>query len=479
MICRSLSCAIVVLLLSSLAMAQKSEDFSTDPNWDALNNRLLPDPLPVIEQSFGYSPNTNHAGGSNGEIGGLTQRSTTPAYYAMKIPTRTFNNKLKASGKFSVTRADGSSGALFGWFNDKAEGWRTPNSLMFRIDGNGDKYWVFIEYGTQHWLTGGMGCFEGERYQTTKTPPFRSDGTAHEWMLEYDPAANGGSGAVIFTLDGKTYTLNVAPEHRADGLELNRFGMLNHMLTGHSIEPWFDDLTVDGEKIDFSKDPGWESGGSQVKFGDRIIRPLHDFGFSPDTNFAGGSGKGEVGGTLWRGEYAQPAYYAARLERLTLNDAFSASGRIAFTRAGSDSGSCFGWFDSTSKQNKTSRDHPSENILGIMIEGPSRIGHYFRPFYNDSTGAGELKPHGPIIRPDGKAHTFAVRYDPSGAGGNGKVIFKLDNDEQTYDLPAGAKRAGASFDRFGFFNLQTKGNHTTIYIDDLKLTPERRSPRGG
>ena len=47
-----------------------------------------------------------------------------------------------------------------------------------------------------------------------------------------------------------------------------------------------------------------------------------------------------------------------------------------------------------------------------MIEGPSRIGHYFRPGYWTSTGAGGAAESGPIIRPDGQPHDWSIEYDP-------------------------------------------------------------------
>jgi hypothetical protein len=140
-----------------------------------------------------------------GEIGGWIQRSLTPASFAKVIPTRTLNDRLSASGKFAVTRDDSTSGTLFGWFHETSRGWRTPNLVVFRLDGNGGKYWVFYEYGTRHWLTGGGGCFEGDRYQTTPTKPFKADGTTHTWSLDYDPAAADGNGLMTFVLDGKVY----------------------------------------------------------------------------------------------------------------------------------------------------------------------------------------------------------------------------------------------------------------------------------
>src|SRR5258705_9705465 len=141
--------SLVALLLIPLLSAapnesknQKTLDFSTDPAWDQNRNRLIPNPPPKTKQDFGYRT-TNKAGGAKpGEIGGRAQRAATPAWYAKTIPTKTLNDKLSASGKFAVTYDDNGNGILFGFFNSDSRGWRAKNSLVFRLDGNGMKYWV-------------------------------------------------------------------------------------------------------------------------------------------------------------------------------------------------------------------------------------------------------------------------------------------------------------------------------------------------
>lgn len=448
------------------AGAIKTEFFDHDPGWEEFNNRLMPNNRPVVKQDFGYCA-THFAGKAAGEIGGWIQRSITPASYSKVIPVRSFENKLTASGRFAVTKNGGGSGALFGWFNEHSRGWRTPNSFAFRIDGNGGTYWVLFEYGTRHWLTGGGATFEG-RYQTTKTKPFAADGTPHQWTLTYDPAGNGGGGVITFALDGKEWRQPLAPGHKMDGAEFNRFGIFNQQTTGDGMEVYFDDLEVDGDALDFTNDPKWEARGNKGEFAQRAIRPLHDFGYS-QTQFAGGA-KGEIGGIIWRDE--KPAYYADKVGPFTLNDELLASGRLAFTVAGSDSGVYLGWFDSTSKQNKTIPENtePQKNILSISIGGPSRIGHYFVPGLINGSGKGEFKSKGPIIRPDGTVHEWLLHYLPAGAAGNGQITVKLDNDTQTLDLKPGIKLSGATFDRFGIFNVQSGGWHVELYLDDLKYT---------
>jgi hypothetical protein len=361
---------------------------------------------------------------------------------------------------------------LFGWFNETSRGWRTPNSLTFRLDGNGSTYWVFFEYGTRNWLTGGGATFEG-RYQTTKTKPIPADGSIHNWSLSYDPNGDGGNGLITFGFDGTNYTRALLPGHKADGAEFNRFGLFNQQATGGGMQIFVSDLQIDGQREDLSRDPKWEGHGNKVEFADRTLRPMHDFGYSP-TSRAGGR-KGEIGGIIWRDE--APAFYGAKTGPLTLRDELFASGKVAFVAAASDSGVYFGWFDSQSKSNKYTQDHkePQKNFLGIAIEGPSRVGHYFVPGYRNSVGQGQLASSGPLIRPDGKMHDWSLHYTPGTPSTRGKIIAKLDDAEEAIQLTAEQENAGATFDRFGIFNMQVGGHFVEVYFDDLTyaVSPRR------
>ena len=464
------------------APAAAVQHFDADPKWDGHRNRLKPDKLRITRQNFGYRTSFKAGGSRPGEIGGRVQRSIRPAYYAMPIRPRSLNNRMTASGTFAVHSDEGSTGTLFGWFNaTESRGWRTSNSLAFRIDGNGGKYWVFFEYGTADWMTGGKGCFEGEAYQRTRTRPFAADGTPHHWTLVYDPDANGGAGLITFTLDAKEYQLPLAPGHKERGAAFDRFGIFNQQTTGGAMDVYFDDVEVDGRLFDFEVDPRWEGMGNDAEYEDNVLRPLHDFGFSP-THFAGGKAAGELGGLVWRDE--RPAYYADEVGPLTLDDPLSASGKLAFTAAGSDSGVYLGWFNSKAKRAKdvVKQDHDVGSFLAVMVEGPSRVGHYFRPAYRNADANGSVPDEGPIIRPDGKVHDWAIRYDPAGAGGNGRITVTYDGKEQALDLRLGDKARGATFDRFGLFNHQSGGNYVYLYVDDLRYTRGRRgghNPREG
>ncbi len=452
--------------------------FDVNPKWEGYRNRLLPESRPSVRQNFGYQ-STNHAGGErSGEIGGTIQRSTTPARYSMPINERTLDEPLHVSGSFAVTRAGGGSGVMCGWFHEDSQGWRTSNSLGFRLDGNGGKYWVFYEYGTRNRRTGGGGAFEGERYQTTPTPPFLADGTTHHWSLTYTPHADTEDATIRFSIDDRGYELDVPVEHRRDGATFNRFGLWNVETGGDTLDAYFDDFTINGHRVSFDDDPDWIGEGNQTEFVESIIRPYHNFGFSR-TSFTGGE-PGEIGGIIFRDE--QPSYYAAKTQRLSLEHPLEASGTLAICSAGADSGVMLGWFDSESKQSKSTPAHEARlpNVLGVMIEGPSRIGHVFRAAYSTATGQARApiyNPHTdklrPVILPDRAVHRWAIKYVPPGEQDGGRITVTFDDDSHVLDVSPEDVQDGATFDRFGLFNIQSGGHHVEVYVDELSFTAEQ------
>lgn len=460
--------AALTCVCTPVAAGMLREDFARDPGWTIYNLRQPPSTWPTRHQDFGWSNALFPGAATPGMIGGWIERSTTPAVYARPMPERSLNDRLHASGVFRVPRAHGSSGALLGWFHESSRGWRTPNSLVLRVDGNGPTFWVFFEYGTQHRLTGGRGCFEGEAYQTTSTKPFPADGVVHRWSLDYDPSGAEGKGLITFVLDGRPWTLPLQPGHKADGAVFNRFGLFNQQLTGDGLEVWFADLQIDGERLDLSPEPKWESRGNRTNFTDRVLRPFNDAGWR-NTSRAGGE-LGELGGLFWRDE--PPWFLATPIGQLSLNQELSASGRIVMTGAAVDSAIYFGWFEAEAKTNRTPAEYRAQprNQLALLIEGPSRVGHYVRPVCSDRTGAGFRQDSGPVILPDGKPHDWSLRYAPSGADGRGEVTWRLGDHQQTVALPEGMRQRGARFDHFGFFNFQPDGAWLEMYVDELQFT---------
>ena len=103
---------------------------------------------PVI-QNFGYVPYKARPilGGS---IGGVMTPDGHPAYYAKPIPEVTLDSPLSASGTITVKKGGGNM--LFGFFNSKTVNeWRTPNTLVFRINGRGETFHAHTEYTSSKW----------------------------------------------------------------------------------------------------------------------------------------------------------------------------------------------------------------------------------------------------------------------------------------------------------------------------------------
>jgi hypothetical protein len=178
-----------------------------------------------------------------------------------------------------------------------------------------------------------------------------------------------------------------------------------------------DDLAVSARTYDFSVDPDWERVGANTSVMDTAIRPYHYVGHS-ETAHAGGADDGEIGGIVRRPEEADlegAAYYVDVVTGLTFDTRQHAQGRVAMTRAGADSAVLVGWFDSWSYIGA-----PPRNFLGVMVEGPSRVGHYFRPAFRNDEGATALGQREPIMRPSPESCDWGIAYPPGCRDGLGR-----------------------------------------------------------
>jgi hypothetical protein len=444
--------------------ARSAASTPPDPSfWEGYRNRLFTGNPPLVQQNFGYSAGTNHAGGTSaGEIGGNIARTIVRSYYAKPIETKTFNDSLSVSGKFSLDNDSGGAGTMIGWFHDDlSTGWRTPSSIAMRLDGNGSTFQVLFEYGTQNAFMGGAPVL-------VQLP---ANGASHTFELTYNPAGNG---SITLKIDNTHVgTLNLTSAHRSHGAIFNRFGIWNVQIAGGDHDVFFDDLVIDGVAENFSTNPGWEGSNNQGSFPQPVVRPLHDFGYSPTTIVSDDFNElGEIGGVTFRDE-RPTAYYAVNVGTLSLNQRLDASGKMVFAEGSSrvDSAVYIGWFDSETRQAYTAPNGTSDqpNFLGALIEGPSRYGHGFRPGYGNANGQGlHLDPEiSPRLLPDGTTHDWEIHYNPAG---NGRITVVFDGQTVSLNLASGHKAAGATFDRFGLFILQVGGHHVETYWDDLRFT---------
>lgn len=470
---------------------EKTERFDRDPGWDGRNHRSTHFEPREVRQDFGFSATHRAGGRAAGELGGVVSPAAEPASYAKVIPEATFADRLTASGVLSC--GEGGVHVLVGFFDaGTLNEWRTPNTIALRIQGRGDRFFAYVEYATGRWRAGGDSPRPFARVrdpETGKEEPrgFATGGASHTWSLSYDPEGNGGGGTITATIDGETSVCLLEPGHKADGATFDRFGLLTVMKSADSPgEIWLDDVTVNGEVGRFDRDPGWEGRGNRRTYESTNVRPRFDFGFSP-THHAGGESPGELGGLVFRGDCREAprlAAYGDRVGPLGLDRPLRASGKIALRRAVSDSTTLFGFYHS----GRSLRVNPSqdsgfpEGFLGFAVEGPSRDGFFVYPAYRTLGGRqgyadGPDRPH---ILPDGVPHDWSLEYDPSGAGGRGRITLTMDGRSVALDLGPEDRPPGAEFDRFGLVTTWIDGNGQTVYLDDLTYTATQEEPgRGG
>jgi len=467
---------VAVLSLATVSMAeQRYENFDHDPGWDGHNNRSTAMPVKTVVQEFGYRA-SEHPSKSLGKVGGVISPDGKPAYYAQVISLKTFQDPVSASGTLFVNKGAGNT--LLGFFNHNTiNEWRTPNSIVLRINGRGGIFHVHVEYASSRWRAGASVIGRVDRVADRVYPTEVPSQGVHTWSMAYDPNGNNGGGCIQVAFDGETTVCNLESGHKADGATFDRFGILNVVKSVDSPgEIWIDDVVINGKPQSFDTDPGWEGLRNCATYQSDDVRPRFNFGYSA-TKHAGGGAAGEIGGLFFRGDcryLERLAYYGDRLGALTLKGPLRASGKVVLLRAVSDSTTLFGFFHSEHSVhvNESQASAAPKDFLGLCIEGPSRDGFYVYPSYRvhgaeEGSGSREDPPH---ILPDGTVHTWTLEYDPSGAEEPGKIRLTLDNGCVELPFPREHKAIGAQFNRFGFVTPWIDGNGQRVYFDDLEYT---------
>ncbi|MDB6057972.1 MAG: hypothetical protein JWO95_1816 [Verrucomicrobiales bacterium] len=342
--------------LSCSAQSLKSEHFDKDPGWESFGNRA-PKKQIVAHQDFGYSPDSDFIGKGKGEIGGRIQRSTVPAYYAEAITPKTLNDKLSASGTFTVPAKSG-GGVWFGWFKAAQEGGsgRPVGGLGMDIGFKTGGGHLAVRLTTKQNRAAGVLVTALKANKTGGKPRdavmLQADGTRYTWNLDYDPNGSGGKGQVRFVVnsnrskpqdfEGHVFTVDLPVGYKEQGTTFDRFGIQNIMKTGGTVTIYFNDLTHDGKHEDFSTDPNWVGLNNRANVAERDQVAVQDFGFEPKSNIAGGTA-GEIGGVFWRTE-TEPGFYAGRTSPLTLDNKLSAHGKVRMLVGAPDSNMYIGWF---------------------------------------------------------------------------------------------------------------------------------------
>jgi hypothetical protein len=183
---------------------------------------------------FGFSP-TSHAGGSPGEVGGTFWRSGKYAYYADTVGPLTLDDRLEASGKVVLKSGAPDSDMFLGWFNSANKD--DPPMQAGHFLG------VHVGGPTRvgHYFHPSLATARGTRSQAAAGPVL-TPAKVSEWSLVYDPAAEGGNGAVTVTLDKETVTLPLKKGIKAEGARFDRFGLFTSNIGGQIVRIYLDDL---------------------------------------------------------------------------------------------------------------------------------------------------------------------------------------------------------------------------------------------
>lgn len=459
--------ALATVLAAATAAAAdfRAEHFNSPPAWSGVNNAPDSPPCVAVSQDFGYSTATRFSGGGTGEIGGTLWRSAAPASYARSIPTKTFRDPLSASGTLTVLRAAPRSALMLGWFNSTSPpGWRNLNSLALRLDGEQDCFRVYCEYGTRLKRTGSTDI---NRRTNTKHP---AGGTVHTWSIRYDPEAGGGEGAIAFSLDGETTLLPLAPGHKLDGAEFDRFGLWNRQTeAGGPIEAYINELVLDGVRQDFSIDPNWIEKSSRVAFTDCEVRPRHRFGFRP-SHEAGGLEAGEMGGILWRTESREPetaGYYADdRIGVLTLTNRLWACGRLSMPRTCVDSGLFLGWFNTNTFATASAPGALlPRRFLGAVVESTSDEGQKLNAAWSGALDRFAIARNSPRLVPPTGPLDWTIEYTPELPAGN--LTVTVGGQKSILTVPRSVRTEGVDFNAFGIGTTRKGGHWVEMFFDDL------------
>ena len=214
--------------------------FSSDPVWAASGNISN-------GNNFGYSPNTNYAGGDTGEIGGVFARSNIETYYADTNLTNSYNltTAMTAAGRLSI----------FGQNNMDGD-WNlghmstNPNDRSFMgirfLEQTDTSVRVSARMGYPNSINGSD--------STVYTLP----NGVYNWTYTYDPTANANLGRLTVRIynDALTYdqtiVSNFTSGDRASGATFNAFGIGTRGESGsinslETIQMFVDDVTYTGQ----------------------------------------------------------------------------------------------------------------------------------------------------------------------------------------------------------------------------------------
>jgi hypothetical protein len=171
-----------------------------------------------------------------------------------------------------------------------------------------------------------------------------------------------------------------------------------------------------------------------------------------------------------------------QIGKLTLDDPIHFAGKVSYLEGGTDAGMFFGFFRAQDEKAVLPPNNPAAggatgwpqpNTLGIVIDGPARIGWWFIANCTASERKQSKAVQGPVFLPTREPRAFDFNYDAQANNGIGQITVTLDKEVFTLDLTPEQRKAGATFDRFSMMSFRRGGKYEIIYLDDLTYTARR------
>ncbi|MGB8170379.1 MAG: hypothetical protein WCF18_22950, partial [Chthoniobacteraceae bacterium] len=157
-------------------------------------------------------------------------------YYGDHVGALGLDQRLEARGKVKLLTAGPDSDMSLGWFN---------SATTDREDAD-LKNFIGIHVGGPtrigHYFIPQLATASGTKGKVEKGP-ILIPGRDLDWSLIYEPSANGGNGEVRVTLGSESVTLALKPGQKAQGANLDRFGLFTSTAGGQMVRIYLDDLT--------------------------------------------------------------------------------------------------------------------------------------------------------------------------------------------------------------------------------------------
>jgi len=215
----------------------------------------------------------------------------------------------------------------------------------------------------------------------------------------------------------------------------------------------------------FDRDPNWDGHNNRIGLNNSVT-VRQDFGYTNNSPFH----KAAIGG--WISTAASPAFYAKKLETLTLSNSFSASGKIIVPKGGQNI--LIGFFnDATAKEWRTA------NTIALRIDGRKTNFYSYVEYCTSMWRAGAVFPRkGPDPRRfefvgGETVHTWSLSYNAK----TGIITGSMDGQETPLDFEKGHRNDGITVNHFGILNcLKSDEMHEgSMWIADLVINGERES----